>query len=54
METVWSNLGGTLGALLGIAFMSFFEIFDLVIDYLSFAVFMVFFKHKLNRNTAPM
>ncbi len=33
MKSVWTNLGGTLGVWVGIAFMSFFEISDLLIDY---------------------
>jgi hypothetical protein len=48
METVWSNLGGGLGVLLGAAFMSIFEALDLAMDYAQFAVFLAFFSDKIH------
>jgi hypothetical protein len=46
METVWSNLGGALGVLLGAAFVSIFETLDLTMDYAQFAVFLFFCSEK--------
>jgi hypothetical protein len=48
MEVAWANLGGALGMLLGVAFMSIFETLDLTMDYAQFAVFLTFCSEKIN------
>ena len=52
MTSVWTNLGGTLGVWVGIAFMSFFEAMDLFLDYASIAWFLVCFRDKVTRKKA--